>query len=139
MANDLMLNTEMVTLTIQALADLFDAGTNTLKIYDDTDAIPSDADDGVGANVLLVTIALPTPAFGAAAAGAVAKAGVWSGTVIAAGTANFFRLFEDGGSGEIQGTVGLVAGDFDLEFTDITWIIDGTVTIDTFTLTLPES
>lgn len=139
MATALKLNTEMATQTIDALANLFDGGANTLKIYDDSDGIPADADDGVGAAVLLVTISLPTPAFGAAAAGVVAKTGAWTGTVIAAGTAHFYRLLDAAGSGEVQGTVGLVAGTFNLEFADITWIVDATVTVDSFTLTLPES
>ena len=139
MANDLKINTEMATQMIQALADLFDAGANTMTIYDDTDTIPADADDGHGTNVLLVTITLPTPAFGAAAAGAVALTGVWSGTCVATGSAAYYRLIEVTGSGEVQGTIGLTAGTFDLEFADITWSTDGTVTIDTFVLTQPES
>jgi hypothetical protein len=139
MANDLKLNTEMATQSIQAVADLFDAGTNYLQVYDDTDSIPADADDGHGTNVMLVQITLPTPAFGTASAGAVSKTGTWSGTCVATGTANYYRLVDGSGSGEIQGTVGLTAGTFDLEFGDITWSTDGTVTIDTFTLTQPES
>ena len=140
MANDLKLDADAVTLMIQALADAFDAATtnNTLKVYDNTSTIPADADDSNGTNVLLVTINLPTPAFGTAAAGAVSKSGVWSGTVVAAGTANYYRLEDDTTTTTVQGTVGLTAGTFDLEFSDITWSVDGTVTIDTFTLTLPE-
>jgi len=136
MANDLMIDTHLATVLIDAAADLWDSG-GTLKIYDDNTTIPADADDGVSTNVLLVTITTPTPSFGAGAAGAVAKAGTWSGTVIASGTANFYRL--EVGTYCIQGTVGLTAGTFDLEFANITWSIDGTVTIDTFALTLPES
>jgi len=136
MANDLKIDSHLATAIIDAVADLWDSG-GTLKIYDDTDSIPSDADDAIGTNVLLVTITTPSPGFGAGAAGAVAKDGTWSGTVIAAGTANFYRL--EVGTYCIQGTVGLTAGTFDLEFADITWSVDGTVTIDTFTLTMPES
>jgi len=141
MANDLKIDSGMATEMIQCLADLFDASTsnNTLKVYDDTDAIPTDADDGVGTNVLLVTINLPEPAFGTASAGAVSKTGVWSGTCVATGTANFYRLEDDTANTVVQGTVGLTAGTFDLEFADITWSTDGTVTIDTYTLTMPES
>jgi len=139
MANDLKIDSDMATTLIQALADLFDAGTNTVKIYDNTDSIPADGDDGIGTNVLLVTITLPTPAFGTAASGAVAKTGTWSGTCVATGTANFYRLETGTGGNLVQGTVGLTAGTFDLEFSDISWSTDGTVTISTFTLTMPES
>ena len=141
MANALKIDADMATTLIQALADLFDGSTsnNTFKVYDDTAAIPSDADDGVGTNVLLVTINLPEPAFGSAAAGAVSKTGTWSGTCVATGTANFYRMEDDTANTTVQGTVGLTAGTFDLEFADITWSTDGTVTIDTYTLTMPES
>lgn len=139
MANDLKIDSDMATTLIQALADLFDSGTNTLKVWDDTDSIPADADSGVGTNVLLVTITLPTPAFGTASAGAVSKTGTWSGTCVATGTANFYRLETGAGGETVQGTVGLTAGTFDLEFADISWSTDGTVTIDTYQLTMPES
>lgn len=141
MANDLKIDSDMATTLIQALADLFDASTsnNTLKVYDDTDTIPADADSGVGTSVLLVTINLPEPAFGTAAAGAVSKTGTWQGTAVATGTANFYRLEDDTANTVVQGTVGLTAGTWDLEFDDITWSTDGTVTISTFTLTMPES
>jgi len=138
MANDLYIGSTLATYLIQCLADLFDSGTNTLKIYDDTDSIPADADAALGTNVLLVTITLPTPAFGTAAANVVAKTGTWAGTCVAAGTANFYRLATGAGGHVVQGTVGLTAGTFDLEASDIAWSISGTVTVDTFTLTHPE-
>ena len=72
MANDVKIDADAATLMIQALADAYDAATtnNTLKVYDDTAAPPADADDAITTQVLLVTINLPTPAFGTAAAGA---------------------------------------------------------------------
>lgn len=138
MANDLKLDADAVTVMMQALADEYDAGTNTMKCYTVGSGIPGDADTAISDQTLLVTISLPTPAFGTASAGAVSKTGTWSGTCVATGTAAFYRL-EDGTTGTtVQGTIGLTAGTFDLEFADITWSTDGTVTIDTFTLTLPE-
>lgn len=140
MANDLKLDADAVTIMIQALADEFDAATtnNTLKVYDATGGVPTDADTAISTQQLLVTINLPTPAFGTASAGAVSKTGTWSGTVTTAGTAAFYRLEDDTSNTTVQGTVGLDTGTFDLEFSDVTWSVDGTVTIDTFTLTLPE-
>jgi len=140
MANDLKIDADAATLMIQALADQFDAAStnNTLKIYSVGSGIPTDADTAITDQTLLVTINLPTPAFGTASAGAVSKTGTWSGTVTSAGEAAFYRLEDDTGNTTIQGTVGLDTGTFDLEFSDVTWSVDGTVTVDTFTLTMPE-
>lgn len=140
MANDLKLDSDAVTTMIQALADEFDSATtnNTLKVYTVGSGIPADADTAISDQTLLVTINLPTPAFGTASGGAVSKTGTWQGTVSTGGTAAFYRLEDDTNGNCVQGTVGLDSGTFDLEFSDVTWSADGTVTISTFTLTLPE-
>lgn len=136
MALDFKIDYDAATVGINALADLFDSG-GTLTIYDDDSiGIPANADDALGAQVSLVAITTPTPSFGAGSNGAAAKAGTWSDTCIAGGTPTFFRLVV--GAHCFQGTVGLDTGTFDLEFDNATWLLGGTVTISTFTITLPR-
>ena len=133
MANDFKIDYDAANVGINALADLFDLG-GTLTIYNG--AAPAVADDAIVAQDALVVITSPTPSFGAAASGAVAKAGTWSATVAISGTPTFFRLVV--GAYCFQGTVGLDTGTFDLEFDNVTWLLGGTVTINTCTITLPR-
>lgn len=57
---------------------------------------------------LLATLSLPTDYLGAAAAGAVAKAGTWSGTAVADGIAGHYRLLETTATTcHEQGAIGL--------------------------------
>ena len=133
MANDFKIDYDAANVGINALADLFDTG-GTLTIYNGTP--PAVADDAITTQDALVAITSPTPSFGAAANGAVAKAGTWSATVAISGTPTFFRLVV--GTSCFQGTVGLDSGTFDMEFASVTWLAGGTVTIDTFTMTLPR-
>ena len=140
MAQDFKIDYDLATVGINSLADLFDSG-GTLTIYDDNSVgIPTNADDALGAQVALVAITTPTPSFGAGSNGAAAKAGTWSGTCIASGTPTFFRLVV--GAYCFQGTAGLPtvspAVDYDLEFDNATWLLGGTVTVSTFTITLPR-
>lgn len=141
MAKDFKIDYDAATVGINALADLFDSG-GTLTIYDDDSVgVPANADDALGAQIALVDITTPTPSFGAGSNGAVAKAGSWSATVALSGEPTFFRLVV--GAYCFQGTCGLSTisppEDFDLEFDNVTWLAGGTVTIDTFTMTLPRS
>lgn len=120
---------------VDAMVDEYDSGGDML-FYTVGSGIPTNADDAITDQTLLGTITMPTPSFGAAANGVAAKAGTWSTTLIASGEPVFFRLEVGTNSG--QGTVGLTAGTFDLEFANVTWLSGGTVTISTFTVTLPR-
>jgi len=138
MAQDFKIDFDAASAGIQALADLFDSG-GTLTIYDDDSVgIPTNADDSLGAQVALVAITTPTPSFGTASNGEVAKSGSWSASVTTSGEPTFFRLVV--GAYCFQGTVGLTASplDFDMNFENVTWLAGGTVTLDTFTLNLPR-
>jgi len=90
-----------------------------------------------GATVL-VSINLPSPCF-TVGTGSMTKAGTWSSTVIANGTATTFKLItnDDGVTPDLSGTVGLGTGDISLDNNVLA--IGGTVTISTFTLTQPAS
>jgi hypothetical protein len=95
--------------------------------------------DATATGTLLVEIdPLPSPAFAAASSGSIAKAGVWSGTVLATGEPGHFRLLnaagtqiregnaaETPGDGETMILSGLVDGDL---------VEGGTLTIDSYTI-----
>lgn len=136
MANDPKIDYDWAGVGVDAMVDEFDGG-GTLTFYEDNgDGIPADADDAITDQNELCEITTPSPSFGAAANGVASLAGVWSDTVSASGEPKFFRLVQGANTG--QGTVGLVAGDWDLEFASVTWLLGGTVTINTFTVTLPR-
>ncbi len=65
---------------------------------------------------LIATLDLPSDWLGAASAGSVSKAGTWTGTASAAGTAGYYRILDSGATTtHEQGTVGLGSGDLSLD------------------------
>ena len=100
-----------------------------------TGAQPADcaqADSGTE----LEHMALPSDFLAAAASGAKAKNGTWSGTVDAAGTVAHFRLKPGADSScEMQGSVTATSGGGDMEIDNVVLAIGQTVTVNTFTLT----
>lgn len=117
----------------------FDGG--VLEIRSGAAPGPDAADGGT----LLASITLPADAFGAAATGQVAKLGTWSdASADATGTAAHFRIKQTGDTGaistadeRIEGTVATTGADLNLDSVSIT--AGQTVTIDTFTLTMPAT
>jgi len=83
--------------------------------------------------------------FGTAAAGVLPKsAGVWSGLITLAGVAGYFRLYGTGGTSgtsvsenRIDGNVGVSGSDLVLSNTSLT--ANATLTIDSFSLTIPAN
>jgi hypothetical protein len=129
---------------VDAVVDLVDIGTGangTLAIY--TGSQPADVDDAA-TGTKLVSIALSGTAFGAAASGSAALAGTpKSGTAIAAGTAGWFRIFDqDGettGNGIIDGSVTATGGGGDLELDNTSIASSQTVNITALTVSIPAS
>lgn len=115
-----------------SFADDFDGG--TLEIY--SGAAPADPNDPP-TGTLLVTINLPTPAFGAAAAGAISKAGVWSAVAVASANAGYARLKNAAGTRWIDISVGSGSGELDLD--TIAIVAGNNVLINTATYTQPQS
>ena len=104
--------------------------TAKLRIY--TGAAPANC-AAAATGTLLVDMTLPADWMAAASSGSKAKAGTWSGTGVAAGTAGYFRIVDNAGTtAHIQGTCGIGAGDLQLDNTNIA--ISQTVTVNTFTL-----
>lgn len=97
--------------------------------------------DETATGTLLCTVTVPNPAFAAASSGSMAKAGAWTGEVLATGEPGHYRLRNSGGtqiregdaaespgSGESMILDGLVDGDL---------IEGGTLTIDTYAIAQP--
>ena len=86
------------------------------------------------AGTVLATLTLPTDWMGNAAGGVKGKAGTWSGTGSAAGTAAHFRIYaSDGTTAHIQGTVGASGADLNLDNTNIA--VGQAITISQFDIT----
>lgn len=79
---------------------------------------------------------LPSDWMGAAASGAAAKAGTWSGAATAAGTAGHFRI-KDGADTtcHLQGSVTGIGGGGDMELDNVSIADTQPITINTFTIT----
>jgi hypothetical protein len=79
---------------------------------------------------------LPSDWMGAAAAGAKAKAGTWTGTGDAAGSAGHFRIKDTTDTTcHIQGSITATSGGGDMELDNIVIAVGQTITVNTFTLT----
>jgi hypothetical protein len=112
----------------------FDSG--KLQIFTGSAPGPDAAPTGTK----LVEITLPADAFGAAAAGVVAKAGTWQVNAIATGTAAYFRIVKSGDLGtnnttdeRVEGSCGAGSGDLNLQNTSIA--TGQQVTVNTATVT----
>ena len=83
--------------------------------------------------------------FGTAAANALPKsAAVWSGLIAVAGVAGYFRLYATAGTSGTSGTDRRIDGNVGLSGSDLvvansSLALGATLTIDTFTLTVPAS
>ena len=120
----------------------FDSG--VLEIRSGSAPGPDAADSGT----LLASITLPADAFGAASAGSMAKAGTWEdSSADAGGTAAHFRIKQSGDAGgatgstdeRIEGTVTATSGGGDIELDSTTISATQTVTITSFSVTMPAS
>ena len=84
---------------------------------------------------LLCEITCPSDWAAAAGSGAKAKAGTWSGTGVAAGTAAHFRLKDSAGTTtHIQGSITATSGGGDMELDNTSIAVGQTVTVNTFTM-----
>lgn len=129
-------------ITLDAFCDIPDiGGAGTLVIYDGTP--PADTDTALSGNTVLVTFTLANPAFGAAvdiAPGARATANaIASATATATGTATFARMFAGLGIVTTQFAVTATGGGGPVELDDIDVVTSDSVSVTSFTITLPES
>ena len=90
----------------------------------------------VDAGVELEHLALPSDWLGASSAGVKAKAGTWSGTVDASGTAAHFRIKNLADTVcHMQGSITATSGGGDMELDNIVLAAGQILTVNTFTLT----
>ena len=111
------------------------AGTTViLRIYDLTAGAPANCGAAITAGTL-ATMTLPQDWLNAASGGSKTLSGTWTdGTADAAGTADFFRIFEyTGATCHVQGTVTQGGADLSLDNTVIA--AGQVVTITAFTVT----
>jgi hypothetical protein len=118
-----------------AIVDLIDGGSGAGTIEIRTGAAPTnpgDADSGT----LLATLTFSDPAFGAASSGtATASAITQDSNVDASGTAAHFRIKDSNGTVIMQGSVGTSGAD--INFTTTTFVMSGTCSISSLTVTVP--
>lgn len=123
------ITTTLKTEKATAVGTAINGGSATMQLRS---GAPTGAENAAG-GTLLCTITLPTTAFTTpAVSGVLTKTGTWSGTVTTAGTAGNFRIIK--GSHVIEGTVGTTGQD--LNFDDNVFVLDGVVTVSTFTYTV---
>ena len=139
-------NFKIANAVAQDMADAFttalDAGTGAvINIYDGSQ--PADPDTAVSGQTLLAQLAMSATSFGAAAddnPGAIITANSISddSSANATGTAAWFRMLtQDGGTAIADGSVG--TSDADLVLNSVAITSGSTVSISSFTITMPES
>lgn len=127
-------NTATTTKQAEDLGAIWNSGTLEIR----TGTQPASAND-VATGTLLQSITLPVTAFGAGAAGTVAKAGTWSSTVLATGDPGWARFISSVGDRRLDVSAGGPASGAQLVCSANTLIQNGVGTVDTFTLTMPET
>jgi hypothetical protein len=105
----------------------------SLKIY--TGAQPASSGDAVVAQILLVSLPLNPIAFNAAGNGSTLARAIGPAQVVAAGTASWFRLSKQDGTGTLDGSVGLSGCDMNLN--KVTFNVGETILITMGAISIP--
>lgn len=107
----------------------------TAKLQLRTGAQPADCATAAS-GTLLAELTLPSDWMAAASGGAKAKAGTWSGTGAAAGSAAHFRLVDNAATTcHMQGSVTATGGGGDLTMDNVVIAVSQAITVNTFTVT----
>jgi len=128
------ISTAAASAACNGIVDLLDAAAGSIKIFDGT--MPTEC-SVADAGTVCSTITLPYPAWGAASNGVAAfLSGPWTDSAAdATGTAQYFRVYTNGGTCTMQGTVGTAGCDMNLNSTAIQ--INASVSITAFGVTVP--
>lgn len=127
---------QLSTAARNARLDSFETAAGaTVKLQLRTGAQPATCATAAS-GTLLCEMTLPADWMAAAGSGAKAKAGTWSGTGAAAGTAAHFRIVDNAGTTcHMQGSVTATSGGGDMELDNTSIAVSQAVTVNTFTLT----
>lgn len=121
-----------------AIVDLVDAGAGAG--YCEIKSSASTTGGTPGANNEVATVAFADPAFGAAASGVASLASDMSpDTDATGGTASHYTVFDSDNTACWQGSVTATGGGGDLELSSVSIGAGDTVTISSFTVTVPAS
>jgi hypothetical protein len=131
------LSTDTRNKACDAVVDDIDAGAGAGTIAIRTGAQPTNVDDA-DSGTLLGTLTFSDPAFGAASSGTATASAITSDTnADASGTAGHFRIKDSNANIVADGTCGQGSGD--LSFNNSAIVITGTISITSFTVTVPIS
>jgi len=131
------ISVDSTDLMCNALVDQLDASAGSLKIFDGT--MPAECATA-NAGTVCSTITLPAPAFGVASGDGLAEGATmpWTdSSADATGTAQYFRVYLNGGACVMQGTVGTSGCDMNLNSVAIQ--IGASVSITAFGVTVPKN
>ena len=129
----LRLSTGARNAAADAIVDLLDVGgAGTIEVR--TGSQPTDPGTAATGTVL-ATFTLPATAFGSSSTGTVTLNTVASVTASATGTAGWFRMKNNAGTGVLDGTIGTSGAELNLSSVSIT--SGGTVSIASGSLTMP--
>lgn len=127
-----------------AVVDLIDGGTGAgaIKIYDGSQ--PTDPDTAVSGQTLLAELPMSDPAFGNATDAnpggqATANSITDDSAADATGTAAWFRAEDGDGTAIMDGDVTTTGGGGDMELNTTSITSSSTVSISSFTVTMPEA
>lgn len=90
-------------------------------------------------SIVIVTVNIPSPAFGAAASGTATANAFTEATATNAGVVNSYRVKTSGGTQVCSGTVGVSGSGADFIFTDTTFNVADRLQITGITYTQPAS
>lgn len=103
-----------------------------IRIYDGTQ--PTDADTALGAQVMLVELALSSTPFAAASSASKAAATITNGTIAATGTASWFSILNSSNVRMFDGSVGTSSAN--LVFDSVAFSSGATASISSLTATM---
>jgi hypothetical protein len=135
MARNLKLSNSSASVAADAVVDTLDGG--KVRVYTGTQP----ANPGVAASgTLLVELTLPTPAFGSASSGVATANTIPRGSVVATGTPGWFRVLQSNGTTAVfDGSVGTVAGDYDMVIGSSSLASGSELEVNSLTYTQPTS
>jgi hypothetical protein len=108
-----------------------DAGSGNGYVEVRTGSQPATANTAAS-GTLLATLPLSKPSFGNASNGSIALSGTPSATAVASGTAGWFRAYDSAGNVVIDGAI-----PGDATMTDANIVTGGTVTMNSWSVTMP--